>query len=251
MNDEQRAKHLARLEAMQRRSEERLEQQRERLNKRFESIRARFIDEDEAPNDAQQRIIAAALELLDEEGLNELSLRKIAKKLGVQAPAIYWHFKNKELLIDYMAEAMLQTEFANLKARDDNTPWQDWLVDMCKRLRIAMASHRDGARIIAGAHLFPAETLLRLFEVCQQSLVEAGVDEERADLVVSTAVHYTFGRVIEEQSSPSEEEMRQIDIGEFLKSAPYLARSTMRSIEALNNGHDEFDDALRLIIGYA
>jgi AcrR family transcriptional regulator len=48
-------------------------------------------------------VVRAALRLLDEVGLHGLSLRKVASELGVQAPALYWHFKNKQELLDEMA----------------------------------------------------------------------------------------------------------------------------------------------------
>ncbi len=46
--------------------------------------------------------------VLDEEGLDDVTLRKIASKLGIQDPTLYWHFKNKSDLIDDMAEAILK-----------------------------------------------------------------------------------------------------------------------------------------------
>lgn len=46
-------------------------------------------------SERQQEIVEAALELLAEKGYDELSIRDIGKKLGVKAPAIYWHLKNK------------------------------------------------------------------------------------------------------------------------------------------------------------
>jgi len=189
------ARDLARLEEARRRTQERLAAQQERIEKRFDHVRARISKRYGEPNDSQQRIINAALDLLDQEGLNDLSLRKLAALLDMQAPALYWHFKNKGVLIDYMAEAILQTEFQDVRARSDDEPWQDWLVDVCQRLRRAMHSRRDGARIVAGAHLFPAITLMRIFETTQESLISAGLNPHKADLLATTTVHFTFGRV--------------------------------------------------------
>lgn len=201
-------------------------------------------------SDRQNTIVAAALELLDEDGLENLTLRKLAARLGVQAPAIYWHFKNKTALIDYMAEAILKAEFADLQPRPANEPWQDWLTDLYKRLRLAMHAHRDGGRVVAGAHLFPAITLLRIDETATASLVSAGLELQRANLIVSTAIHFVFGRVIEEQSSPSPEELKTIDPEEFFRDFPYMAESLRLTLKEIEAGHDEFEEALRLIIGY-
>ncbi|MFC4651300.1 TetR family transcriptional regulator [Lactococcus nasutitermitis] len=148
----------------------------------------------------QLEIVKAAIELLDEKGYNELSLRDIAKKLDVKAPAIYWHFKNKALLVDYIAEYLLQQTLGDLQVRKPDEPWQDWLKENILQLRKAMLSVRDGGRIVTGAHFYPAITLAYLIEYCLVSLRSAGINNKNSRLIVMTAIHYTFGHVIEEQS---------------------------------------------------
>jgi TetR/AcrR family transcriptional regulator, tetracycline repressor protein len=251
MREDRRAKQLDRLEEAQHRSRERLEAQQARLAMRFARARQRIMDDRIEPSDDQQRIIAAALELLDEVGLNELSLRKLATKLDLKAPALYWYFKSKGTLIDYMAEAILQSEFKNITPRAGDTPWQDWLVNVCQRLRKAMHSRRDGARIVAGAHLFPAVTLLKVFEATQESLISDGVDPRQADLIATTAIHLTFGRVIEEQSSPGPEDISKTDLAWIRREFPRISKSIKRTLEDNKHGYDEFEASLRLFIGYA
>jgi AcrR family transcriptional regulator len=55
-------------------------------------------------------VIRAALDLLNEVGVDGLTTRKLAERLGVQQPALYWHFRNKRALLDALAEAMLARE---------------------------------------------------------------------------------------------------------------------------------------------
>lgn len=241
---------LMRLEKAHQRAQERLASRQERINKRFDRMRGRLSVRYGEPNDSQQRIIDAALNLLDSEGLNDLSLRKLSRLLDIQAPAMYWHFMSKGVLIDYMAEAILQTEFKDLQPRPADEPWQDWLVDICKRLRQAMLSRRDGARIVAGAHIYPAITLLRIFETTEESLISAGLDPKQADLVVTTAIHLTFGRVIEEQSSLGLEELKGMNPDEMQREFPWVTATAKRRQEEIRQGYDEFEASLRLIIGY-
>src|SRR6202000_1093142 len=99
-----------------------------------------------------------------------------------------------------------RSEFKDFPPRPDGEVWQDWLIAACQRLRHAMRAHRDGGRIVAGAHLDPAVTLMKFFEVSMKSLVSAGIELQQANLVISTAVHFVFGNVIEQQASPSIEE---------------------------------------------
>lgn len=247
--DEQRRK-LKRLEEQRERVNLRLEQQRRHVDKRFDRARERILHGGQSPNVSQQRIIDAALDLLDEDGLNELSMRKLARRLDMQAPALYWHFKNKEVLIDYMAEAILRAEFAELEPRRPDEAWQDWLITNGKRLRKAMKSHRDGARIVAGAHLYPAVTLMRIFEVSMESLTSAGMDLQKANLLITTAVHFIFGNVIEEQASPTLEEIKNAISGPMMKDYPLMAKSVQKSYAEALAGYDEFEDSLRLIINH-
>jgi TetR/AcrR family tetracycline transcriptional repressor len=250
MNPDRFNKRLAHLEAMHNRHLKNIERQRSRIDERFDRARQRMMASEVSPSDEQQRIILAALNLLDEAGLNELSLRKLADKLNMKAPALYWHFKSKGVLIDYMAEAILRSEFKDISLKPDNRPWQDWLVEICKRLRSAMHSRQDGARIVAGAHVYPAVTLIKLFETCQQSLINSGVDPRKADLIVTTAIHLTFGRVIEEQSSPGYDELAGMDMEWIQRDYPRVAENIERAIEDNKKGYDEFEDSLRLFIGY-
>lgn len=189
-------------------------------------------------------IIEAALTVLDNEGLNNLTLRRVATELGVQAPAIYWHVKDKTTLIDYMAEAILQTQFSNLQPRRDEEAWQEWLVDTMKKLRAAMLTYRDGGRIVTGAHLFPAVTLIKLFETSYMSLTSAGIDIKTANMIIGTTVHFVFGRVIEEQSGPSPEQFKHLNIRDLFADYPLF----LRSLDVNPNYSDEFEESLRLII---
>ena len=151
-------------------------------------------------NDRQREIIEAALELLKEKGYNDLSMRDIAKKLNVKAPAIYWHFENKTALVDYMAEYILRKGMGDFSPRENEQSWQDWLVCHISLFRKAMLSYPDGGRVVVGAHLFPVVTLARLMDYSIASLCSAGIEIRVARSIAQTVIHYTFGYVIEEQS---------------------------------------------------
>ena len=155
----------------------------------------------------QVEIIETSLELLWEKGYNDLSLRDIAKKLTIKAPAIYWHFENKAVLVNYMAEFILRKEMGDFSPREENEPWQDWLFEHITSLRKAMLAYPDGALIVAGAHLYPTITLAKLMNDAVSSLQSAGFDIEDAGNIAMTAIHYTFGYVIEEQADSKNSDM--------------------------------------------
>lgn len=147
----------------------------------------------------QEHIIEMALSLLSHGGLDNITLRKLAKEMNLQAPAIYWHFKNKVTLIDYMAEAILQKELPTIPVCNGN--WRPWLTDLCLHLYRAMIKYPDGGKVVAGAHLGIARTLGDIFEHGIATLHDYGLPIDQSAFVVSTAINYTFGFTIEEQAS--------------------------------------------------
>jgi TetR/AcrR family tetracycline transcriptional repressor len=172
----------------------------------------------------QEEIISAALELLNDSGLSALSLREIAKRLNIRAPALYWYFKSKDELVDYMAQAILMKKFADLRVREADQPWQDWMRSQMVSLRRAMLAYTDGGRVVAGAAIYPATALSDLFEASLASLTSAGLDLQTAYHIAVTASRYTFGYVIEEQASPSFEELGEADVIAHLAPYPLVTR---------------------------
>lgn len=243
-------------EERQRRQIERLEQKRERLNQWLDGRRARInerFDEKQAElngrlNQRQEQIIAAALELLAEQGLNSLSLRDIAKRIHLQAPALYWYFKSKDDLIDYMAEAILQKEFQTMQPRQDGQTWQDWLTQHMLRLRRAMLAYPDGARVVAGARLYPALTLALSLETALMSLYSGGVDLQTARRITMTAKTYTFGYVIEEQSAPTAEQLQNIDVDAFFAPYPHIAQAMDEATQNQRSPDEDFIIGLQYIV---
>ena len=102
----------------------------------------------------RRRILETALEVLNEVGVDALSTRAIAQRLGVQQPALYWHFKNKRALLDAMNGEILA------RAHDARVPregeaWQDFVRRNARSFRAALLSYRDGARVHAGTEADP------------------------------------------------------------------------------------------------
>ena len=142
-------------------------------------------------------IVSEALALLDELGLDEVSTRRLAKRLGVEQPSLYWHFPRKAALLEAMAEAaMAPHATAPLPAPSDD--WRDWLLENSRSFRRALLAHRDGARLHAGTN--PQGTdLSRVFHKVA-FLVAAGLPERDAQMALLATGHFTVGSVLEEQA---------------------------------------------------
>lgn len=145
----------------------------------------------------RETVLRAALELLDEVGVDGLTTRRLAERLGVQSPTLYWHFKNKRALLDAMAHAMLERHDRCVPLPGED--WRTWLLENAMSFRRALLSYRDGARIHAGTGPEPgeydcAEAQLRL-------LCEAGFGPSEALSTMIALSRFIVGWVLEEQAT--------------------------------------------------
>lgn len=144
----------------------------------------------------RDRIVAAAINVLDQVGFQALTTRLVAEKLGVKQPALYWHFRNKRDLADAMAAAMLPTHAWPGPETPDLE--QHWLSARAHAFRHALAAHRDGALLHAGTT--PSrEDYLRIEEQVA-ALTKEHLTRDEALRLLMTVSRYTIGWVLEEQA---------------------------------------------------
>ena len=151
-------------------------------------------------------VIAAALELLNEVGMDSLTTRKLAERLKVQQPALYWHFPSKRALLDALAEAML-TERHTRSLPEENEDWRVFLKENALSFRKALLSYRDGARMHAGTR--PTEPHYGTAEAQIRFLCTAGFSPKRAVWALWAVSHYVVGSVLEQQASDAEERISE------------------------------------------
>ena len=168
---------------------------------RGQRIQERLHRRGRTPRLERSAIIQAALQLVDEQGLDSLTLRALANKLGVRAPALYWHVTNKQELIDEMARAMLDNN-TNWDFQRNTETWQEWLKLVARKRRQILLSHRDGARILAGANMAKAKVTPHSIELTLQVMVEAGFTPQEAWKYHLAIAHYVIGSVFEMQEEP-------------------------------------------------
>ncbi|MCW5772301.1 MAG: TetR family transcriptional regulator [Rhodospirillaceae bacterium] len=124
------------------------------------------------PGLSKEGIVAAALALIDAEGLPAFSLRDVARRLGVYPTAIYWHVPGRNALL---AEVVAQALRAILPP-DDPAAWQDWLRGLFRRYRAAVRAHPNIAPLI-GAQLVSNE----------------GIDAGMIDGILAALTHAGYG----------------------------------------------------------
>jgi TetR/AcrR family tetracycline transcriptional repressor len=148
-------------------------------------------------------IVGAAMRLLEERGLDRLSLRGVARELGMHAPGLYWYIESRQELIDLLAKAILDEATADLVAPATGQGWDEWLTDFALRMRRALLAHRDGARVVAGAFLFRTNSITGFLELALETLEAEGFSRDFAMLGAITVMRYTLGIALDDQESPA------------------------------------------------
>jgi TetR/AcrR family transcriptional regulator, tetracycline repressor protein len=149
-------------------------------------------------------VIRTALRLLDENGLEHLSLRRLAGELQVKAPALYWYFESKRALMDHMADAVLAPAMPELDGPADPADWPAWLDHTASVLRARLLAHPDGAQLALGVDLSRAPALRRFVERTIEVLDGAGFGLADASRAAATFIWFVVGRTVEEQSLPDQ-----------------------------------------------
>ncbi|WP_404712673.1 TetR family transcriptional regulator [Sphingomonas sp. MMS24-J13] len=98
----------------------------------------------------QDRIVGEALELLGEEGLAQVSLRKLAQRLDVGVSSLYWHVRDKGALYRLMSARVFRS---CVDAVPETRTWQEWLREFGLALWHAQVTVRDAHQLIAQASL--------------------------------------------------------------------------------------------------
>ncbi|SFR74572.1 transcriptional regulator, TetR family [Agromyces sp. CF514] len=198
----------------------------------------------------RQQVVAEAVALLDAEGLDGVTTRKLAARLGVQSPTLYWHVPNKAALVTAIADAILADLVQRMSRPSPDESWQDWLADLASGLRRALLAHPDGARVLSSAQLSAAMNAIS--ELAMSTLVAAGVPLRHARVVTLTIERFTVGYVLEEQAPrPDEAALAGWDLAEFTATHPTLIAGITDYFADGRSPDDLFDDCLRVVIAGA
>jgi TetR/AcrR family tetracycline transcriptional repressor len=143
--------------------------------------------------------VRAALDLLDEAGTDGLTLRALAARLGVQAPALYWHVASKQALLDEMATLIWRGIGEVMAGLPADLDWREVMRTYAVTVRGELLGHRDGAKAFSGTTLTDPDVVRRQ-EVTFENLIRQGFtlpDAVRGLLLVHS---FTIGFCVEEQA---------------------------------------------------
>lgn len=136
---------------------------------------------------SRELILATAATVVQQEGLEALSMRRLGQELDVWPMSVYRHFRDKGELLD----ALAQSATAEVTLPGDGTPWRAALTTLLGDARAAVWSSGDLGHRLPRAFLAP--TLLRISDAGLHILARAGFEEREAASAWWALWSYTFG----------------------------------------------------------
>ena len=199
---------------------------------------------------SRQRAIEAAVALADRQGIDGLSMRRLAKELGVEAMSLYHHVANKDDILDGMVDAV----FAEIEVPRDAADWRSAMRDRAVSQRAALLRHPWALNLME-SRTSPGTETLRHHDAVIGVGLDAGLDLTLVAHAIALLDAYVYGFVLQELTLPFddgdaiepviEETLDGMDPAQF----PHLAR--MAGEHVLQPGYrfaDEFDFGLDLVL---
>ncbi|MEV6341931.1 TetR/AcrR family transcriptional regulator C-terminal domain-containing protein [Actinoplanes sp. NPDC051851] len=193
------------------------------------------------------RVLTEALALIDEKGLEAVSMRQVATRLGVNPMSLYNHVQDKDDLLKGVAGLLL----AKIEYPEEGLEPRVSLEALARSFRAAMLLHPTAAPIVLTRQL-PPEVILRPIEAVVGPMLAAGLSPQRAVHALRATLAFTIGTLLREVNvAPTvgvlgepnvarrQGELEATGLPATAAAAPYLARMDHES---------EFEFGLALLL---
>lgn len=187
------------------------------------------------PRHSRDDVVAAALSILDEQGLPELTMRRLAATLDVQPSALYWHVANKQTLLASIADQII----SRTAAPGDGLGWTDATRAEAEALRDALLAFRDGAEVVASTlalGLGAGAAQKRLSDAIRAG----GFNHDTSELAAAALVHFILGHVSHEQQRIQ---------ADSLGAVPREHSAGPANATTATRGREAFDFGITLLLG--
>jgi AcrR family transcriptional regulator len=212
------------------------------------------------PRLSKERVLRAAVALADRDGIESLTMRKLATDLGVGAMSLYYHVPNKTELLDGMVDVV----FEEIEPPSLDVDWKTALRRRAHSTREALARHRWAVGLLE-SRLNPGPASYRLHNAVLGCLREAGFSVENAVHAYSMQDAYIYGFALQERTVPFEgaeeiAEVAEVMVEQMLEQFPadeypylvevvggYVAKSGYDFADEFEYGLDLILDALEAL----
>jgi AcrR family transcriptional regulator len=172
----------------------------------------------------RDRIVAAALRIIDADGIAALTFRHLADDLGVTPMSIYWHVADKAELLELVGHAV----FAEIEVPERRGTWQDQLMDVHRAMFEGFLRHPQTTDILVGRARFGAGGLA-LFERILSILLDAGLTPEAAFDAYQSLYLFTLGFMATANRTPEFLEIQRAGLG-YMQALPIERFPAIRAV---------------------
>ena len=193
----------------------------------------------------QEAIVDAALQVLDADGLDLLSMRHVARTLNTTAAALYWHVGSKDGLLDLIFDRVIGEQPV-----PDPEPerWEEQVKEVARTMRGAILGHRDVVRLSIGrVPLGP--NALRYADRVLAILRGGGLPDELAVGGLQLLMSIVIGFTVDETGQPPPGEPADAMVGGYLASLPADQFPHLVAV-AGHMGEDGTDQRFELLLDF-
>jgi TetR/AcrR family transcriptional regulator, tetracycline repressor protein len=181
---------------------------------------------------SRERVLEEALALLDREGLEHFSMRRLAKLLGVTPMALYNHVGGKQDLLQGVADRVIE----QVKYPAERKDWCEGIRDCFRALRNACIAHPSAVPLVESAKVLPASAF-RAMEITLSALQSAGLGPNDSLRAYSLLMTFTLGQVSYKIKGWS----RGVDPAAALKEGRIAPSTFPAVVQAASIGNWDFD----------
>ena len=178
------------------------------------------------PSLSLERIVAAAVDVLDADGVDGLTMRRLATRLESGAMSLYWHVANKEEVFDLALDAVLAVRTPEPAAGSQD--WREEIVQLLEDWRATMLRHPWSAALLARRALGPS--ILARLERLGRILAGAGIAGAELNVAIWSLWNYVIGATVTRASferSDDEQAAAQQQLAGLETSYPTIESSRL------------------------
>ncbi|MEC0225822.1 TetR/AcrR family transcriptional regulator [Paenibacillus alba] len=145
------------------------------------------------PQISEDKILQTSWELLGEEGIEKFSMRRLADKLGIQAPSLYWYFKSKQNLYQRLANQVSKMILEEFRSEGD---WKEQLTEFAVTVRSVLSRYPCSTQLMMLT--LPLEPdMIRFTNRMLLCMESTPLEQEKKLQAVLTLVNYVFYFVLD------------------------------------------------------
>ncbi|MFE6795759.1 TetR/AcrR family transcriptional regulator [Paenibacillus chitinolyticus] len=168
------------------------------------------------PQISEDKILETSWELLGEGGIEKFSMRRLADRLGIQAPSLYWYFKSKQDLYQRLANQVSKMILEEFRSEGD---WKEQLTGLAVTVRSVLSRYPCSTQLMMMT--LPHEPDIIRFTNRMLLCVESTpLDQEQKMQVILTLVNYVYYFVLDDYQHQRNvtailEEQKELPVGEM------------------------------------